>query len=235
MNIENAVVLITGSNRGLGLVFAQEALKRGAKKVYAAARNPETVTLEGVIPVKLDVNSPEDIARVVKECGDVTLLINNAGIAETGGILGDDVEASLRRQMETNVYAPMKLATAFAPVLAANNGGGIINVASVASWINLPILAAYSVTKAAVWSVSNAMRHELVEQKTQVLTLHVGFIETDLTKGFDVDKVSPETVVANTYNALEAGENQVLADEAAKQVHQALSTYPDIYLHAIKS
>ncbi|QUX92582.1 hypothetical protein CYL31_14750 [Marinomonas sp. A3A] len=78
MNIENAVVLITGSNRGLGLVFAQEALKRGAKKVYAAARNPETVTLEGVVPVKLDVNSPEDIARVVKECGDVTLLINNA-------------------------------------------------------------------------------------------------------------------------------------------------------------
>lgn len=78
MNIENAIVLITGSNRGLGLAFAKEALKRGAKKVYAAARNPETVTLEGVIPVKLDVNSPEDIARVVKECSDVTLLINNA-------------------------------------------------------------------------------------------------------------------------------------------------------------
>ena len=144
MNIENAVVLITGSNRGLGLVFAQEALKRGAKKVYAAARNPETVTLEGVIPVKLDVNSADDIERVVKKCSDVTLLINNAGIAELAGVLGDDVEASLRRQMETNVYAPMKLVTAFAPVLAANNGGGIINVASVASWINIPMLGAYS-------------------------------------------------------------------------------------------
>ena len=77
MNIENAIVLITGSNRGLGLAFAKEALKRGAKKVYAAARNPETVTLEGVIPVKLDVNSADDIERVVKECSDVTLLINN--------------------------------------------------------------------------------------------------------------------------------------------------------------
>lgn len=233
MKLENAVVLITGANRGLGLAFAKEALARGARKVYAAARNPASITLEGVIPVKLDVNNPDDVARVARDYDDVTLLINNAGVAETGGFLSEDAEAMLRRQLETNLFGPLKLSRAFAPVLAANGGGGIINVLSIASWITGPVLATYSATKSAAWSLTNALRQELSEQQTHVLGLHVGFIDTDLTNGMDVPKIAPNVVAERTFDGLEQNAHQVLADEATQQVHQALSSHPDIYLHAL--
>lgn len=233
MKLENSVVFVTGANRGLGLVFAKQALAQGARKVYAAARNPNSITLPGVIPVQLDVTNADDIARVARDYPDVTLLINNAGVAEMGPMLAEDAEAMLRRQMETNVYGPMRLSQAFAPVLQQNGGGGIINVLSIASWITGPLLATYSVTKSAAWSMTNALRQELQEQQTQVLGLHVGFIDTDLTKDLDVPKVSPELVVAETFAGLEQGAHQVLADDLTRQVHGALSGYPDIYLKAI--
>ncbi len=233
MKLENAVVLVTGANRGLGLAFAKEALARGAHKVYAAARNPDSITLEGVIPVKLDVTNKDDIAKLVEQCSDLTSLTNNAGVAELGAILADDAESMLRRQLETNLYGPLRLTQSFAPVLANNGGGGIINVLSIASWITGPLLATYSVTKSAAWSMTNAVRQELAAQQTQVLGLHVGFIDTDLTKGLDVPKVSAEQVVSRTFDALEAGEAQVLADEPTQMIHQALSSAPQVYLHAL--
>lgn len=233
MKLENSVVFVTGANRGLGLVFAKQALAQGARKVYAAARNPANITLEGVIPVQLDVTNADDIARVARDYPDVTLLINNAGVAEIGAMLSDDAEPMLRRQMETNVFGPLRLSKAFAPALQQNGGGAIINVLSIASWITGPLLATYSLTKAAAWSMTNALRQELLAQQTQVLGLHVGFIDTDLTKGLDVPKVSPELVVSETFAGLEQGAHQVLADDASRQVHAALSGYPDIYLHAI--
>ncbi|RVU33523.1 SDR family oxidoreductase [Rheinheimera riviphila] len=233
MKLENSVVFVTGANRGLGLVFAKQALAQGARKVYAAARNPDSITLPGVIPVKLDVTNADDIARVARDYPDVTLLINNAGVAEMGPMLAADAEAMLRRQMETNVFGPLRLSQAFAPVLEQNGGGGIINVLSIASWITGPLLATYSVTKSAAWSMTNALRQELQAQQTQVLGLHVGFIDTDLTQGLDVPKVSPELVVAETYAGLEQGAHQVLADDVTRQVHGSLSGYPDIYLQAI--
>ncbi|MBU0912599.1 MAG: SDR family oxidoreductase, partial [Gammaproteobacteria bacterium] len=200
MKLENAVVLVTGANRGLGLAFAKEALARGARKVYAAARNPDSITLEGVIPVKLDVTNKDDIAKLVEQCSDLTLLINNAGVADLGAMLAEDAEAMIRRQLETNLYGPLRLTQGFAPVLATNGGGGIINVLSIASWITGPLLATYSVTKSAAWSMTNAVRQELATQQTQVLGLHVGFIDTDLTKGLDVPKVSAEQVVNRTFD-----------------------------------
>jgi len=235
MKLENAVVLVTGANRGLGLAFAQEALARGARKVYAAARNPASITLKGVVAVKLDVNNPEDVARVARDCADVTLLINNAGVAEKGGVLGENAEAMLRRQLETNLFGPLRLSRSFAPMLASNGGGGIINVLSIASWITGPVLATYSATKSAAWSMTNALRQELKEQHTHVLGLHVGFIDTDLASDFDVPKIAPELVVTRTYDGLEQNAYQVLADDPTQQVHQALSSYPDIYLHALES
>lgn len=230
MKLKNAVVLITGANRGLGLEFAKQALAAGARKVYAAARNPASITLPGVIPVQLDVTNPADISRVAQELPDVTLLINNAGVAEIGGILLPEADQMLQRQMEVNVFGPLRLSQAFAPVLSANGGGGIINVLSIASWITGPLLATYSITKSAAWSMTNALRQELQAQQTQVLGLHVGFIDTDLTKDLAVPKVSPSSVVEATFTGLEQGANQVLADDATRQVHGALSGYPDIYL-----
>jgi NAD(P)-dependent dehydrogenase (short-subunit alcohol dehydrogenase family) len=233
MKLENAVVLVTGANRGLGLAFAKEALARGARKVYAAARNPDSITLEGVIPVKLDVTNKDDIARLVEQCSDLTLLINNAGVAEIGAMLTEDSETMLRRQLETNLYGPLRLTQNFATVLANNGGGGIINVLSIASWITGPLLATYAVTKSAAWSMTNAVRQELAAQQTQVLGLHVGFIDTDLTKGLDVPKVSAEQVVNRTFDGLEQGVDQVLADEPTQMIHQALSSAPQVYLHAL--
>lgn len=230
MKLDNAVVLITGANRGLGLAFAKEALARGARKVYAGARDPASVTLPGVIPVKLDVTNPADVARVAAELGDVTLLINNAGIANTGGFLAPNSLESARAHMETNFFGPLLLSQAFAGVLASNGGGGIVNVLSVVSWINSPVLGVYSASKSAAWGLTNGLRHELRQQKTQVLGLHVGFIDTDMTSGFDAPKTPPGVVVARTLDALEAGADEVLADEFTQQVKQGLSAEPGVYL-----
>lgn len=230
MKLDNAVVLITGANRGLGLAFAKEALARGARKVYAGARDPASVTLPGVIPVKLDVTNPADVARVAAELGDVTLLVNNAGIANTGGFLAPNSVESARAHMETNFFGPLLLSQAFAGVLATNGGGAIVNVLSVVSWINSPVLGVYSASKSAAWGLTNGLRHELRPQRTQVLGLHVGFIDTDMTSGFDAPKTPPGVVVARTLDALEAGADEVLADEFTQQVKQGLSAQPGVYL-----
>jgi NAD(P)-dependent dehydrogenase (short-subunit alcohol dehydrogenase family) len=233
MKLDNATVFITGANRGLGLAFAREALGRGARKVYAAARDPSSVTLPGVVPVKLDVTKPEDIAAAARACGDVTLLINNAGIAATGGFLAEDAIASAQRHLDTNFFGPLRLTQAFAPILAVNGGGAILNVLSIASWINVPLLGNYGMSKSAAWAMTNGTRIELAEQKTQVLALHVGYIDTDLTDGFDVPKSAPGAVVRTTLDALEAGANEVLADDVTRQVHAGLSADPAVYLQAI--
>ena len=232
MQLNNAVVFISGANRGLGLAFATAALARGASKVYAGARNPQSITLPGVIAVKLDVTNEQDIARAAAECADVTLLINNAGIAETGSFLAEGAEAMLQRQINVNVLGPLRLTRAFAPVLAKNGGGAIINVLSVASWITGPLLATYAATKSTAWSLTNALRQELAAQHTHVLGLHAGFIDTDLTTGLDVPKTTPQAVVAAAFDGLEQQALQVLADDITKQVHQALSPHPHVYLLA---
>ena len=232
MKLDNATVFITGANRGLGLAFAREALARGARKVYAAARDPATVTLAGVVPVKLDVTNAEEVAAAARAAGDVTVLINNAGIAATGGFLAENSIESAQRHLETNLYGPIRLTQAFAPILARNGGGAILNVLSIASWINGPLLGNYGMSKSAAWAMTNGTRIELLGQNTQVLALHVGFIDTDLTAGFDVPKQSPESVAKTALAALEDGASEVLADEITRQVHRGLSAEPAVYLKA---
>lgn len=235
MKLNNATVFITGANRGLGLAFAREALARGARKVYAAARDPATITLPGVVPIRLDVNKPDEVAAAAKACGDVTLLINNAGIAATGGFLVEGSIEAAQRHLDTNFFGPMRMTQAFAPILGANGGGAILNVLSVVSWISGPVLGNYGMSKSAAWALTNGTRFELKEQETQVLGLHVGFIDTDLTRGFDAPKSSPDAVVKITYDALEAGASEVLADEMTRQVHAGLTAEPPIYLGAGKA
>lgn len=230
MKLDNATVLITGANRGIGLAFAQAALARGARKVYAGARDPRSVTLPGVTPLQLDVNSPADIASAAAVAPDVTLVINNAGIAQFSGLLAADAEARLRQQLETNLFGMLRVSQAFAPVLAANGGGALLNVASVASWITSPALAGYAVTKSAVWSLSNGLRNELRAQQTQVLTLHMGFVDTDMTAAIDSPKSTPAQIVERALDALEAGADEVLADEITQQVRQGLAMQPAVYL-----
>ena len=232
MQIENSTVLITGANRGIGLAFAKAFLARGAHKVYAGARDPSKISLTGVTPIKLDVNSISDVKAAAKLAQDVNIVVNNAGIAQLGSFMVEDAEATLRSHFETNVLGVLRMSQAFAPVLARNGGGALLNVASVASWISSPLLANYAVSKSALWSLSNGLRNDLRGQGTQVLTLHMGFVDTDLTKGLEMPKETPEAIVDRALQALEAGAHEVLADEMTKQVKAGLSVDPAVYLAA---
>jgi len=230
MKIENSVVLVTGANRGIGLAFARVLLARGARKVYAAARKPESVTLPGIEALQLDVTKPEEVDVAVHQASDVTLVINNAGIAQPGGFLAQDSDAVARRIFETNFFGMLSMSKAFAPVLKANGGGALLNVLSVASWVNGGELAAYSASKSAAWSLTNALRHELAGQKTQVLGLHMAYVDTDLTRGFEVQKSSAEEIVQRALDGLEAGADEVLADVLTQQIRQGLAASRPIYL-----
>ncbi len=230
MKIENAVVLVTGANRGIGLAFARELLARGARKVYAGARDPASVTQPGAQALRLDVTKPEDVAAAAALASDVTLVINNAGVAQPGGFLAPDSEDVARRIFETNFFAMLRMSKALAPVLKANGGGALLNVLSVASWVNGGELAAYSASKSAAWSLTNSLRNELAAHKTQVLALHMAYVDTDLTRGFDVPKSSPEEIVKRALDGLESGLDEVLADELTLQVKRGMTAARPSYL-----
>jgi len=230
MKIKDSVVLVTGANRGIGLAFARELLARGARKVYAGARDPASVTLSGVQAVRLDVTKPEDVAAAAALASDVTLVINNAGVGQPGGFLAADSEDTSRRMLETNFYGVLRMSKAFAPALKANGGGGLLNVLSIVSWVNGGELAAYAASKSAAWSLTNSLRQELAAQKTQVLGLHMGYVDTDLIRDFDVPKTSPEDIVKRALDGLEAGADEVLADELTQQVKAGLTAKRPSYL-----
>jgi NAD(P)-dependent dehydrogenase (short-subunit alcohol dehydrogenase family) len=231
MKLKNSVVLITGANRGIGLEFARQALVRGAKKVYAAARIPNSIPLSGVEKIKLDVTSEQDIAALAAQMPDLTLIINNAGIGDFGSFLADDSVESSRRHMETNFFGPLRITKALAPVLAQNGGGAILNVLSVVSWFNSPLLAPYGASKSAAWALTNGLRLELKAQSTQVTALHMGFVDTDLTAGIDSPKALPQDIVHRAYQGLEAGLAEVLADETSQHVKQGLTAEIPFYIN----
>jgi NAD(P)-dependent dehydrogenase (short-subunit alcohol dehydrogenase family) len=230
MKIHNSVALVTGANRGIGLAFTRELLARGARKVYAGARDPSSVTLPGVEPLRLDVTKAEDIAAAVARAGEVTLVINNAGIGAVGGFLAPDSEAVTRHMFETNFFGMLRVSQAFAPALKHNGGGALLNVLSIVSWINGGQLAGYGASKSAAWSLTNALRHELAAQKTQVTALHMAFVDTDLVRTLAQPKTSPEEIVRRALDGLEAGIDEVLGDELTRAVKQGLSAAAASYL-----
>jgi NAD(P)-dependent dehydrogenase (short-subunit alcohol dehydrogenase family) len=222
MNVKGSVALVTGANRGLGAVLCRELIERGASKVYAGARDVGNVTMAGVTPVRLDVTSAHDIAAAAELCGDTTLLINNAGILNAGSVLAPDALDLGRTEFETNVFGTIAMSRAFAPVLGANGGGAIINVLSVLSWVSSPGAALYCASKAAAWSLTNALRLELLSQHTHVMALHVGLMETDMTAGMRAPKVSPDGVALKALDGLESGAFEVLADDVSRRVRSSL-------------
>lgn len=233
MKVKGAVVFVTGASRGLGLAFVHEALARGAAKVYAGVRHVEGFDVPGAIPVKMDVTNPASIADAVKFASDTTLLVNNAGIAElTPDMFALSVEDQSRRFLETNYFGVVRTTTAFQSILPQDGTGGIINVLSDATWKAAPIIAPYAASKAAAWSYTNSARLQLEAKKIQVLGLHVGFIDTDLTKGIDVPKSTPQDVVRETYDALEAGELEVMADAGTRALKQTLAAKVPGYMTA---
>lgn len=230
MRIQNAVALVTGTNRGLGLAFTQALVAAGARKVYAAARDPASVKQAGVVPVRLDVTNAAEVAAAAGELGDVTLVINNAGIIRGSGFLGEKGVDAVRAELETNFFGPVHVSRAFAPILARNGGGAIVNVLSALSWVAFPSSSTYSASKAAAWAFSNGLRNELRGQGTQVLALHVGYVDTDMVRDVAAPKSKPEDVARQTLEALEAGKSEILADEVSRRIKQNLSAEPGVYL-----
>ena len=221
MRIEGSTALVTGANRGLGRHLAQELLARGAR-VYAAARNPASVDLAGVTPIALDVTDPASVAAAAEATGDVTLLVNNAG-SSTGAALLDDSLADIELEMNTHFYGTLLVTRAFAPQLAAGGGGGVLNILSVLSWLNLGAGGAYGAAKAAEWSLTNGLRLQLAGQGTQVTALHVGYMDTDMVRDLDVPKIDPAVVAKLALDGLAAGVPEVLADDTSRRVQQGLA------------
>jgi NAD(P)-dependent dehydrogenase (short-subunit alcohol dehydrogenase family) len=216
MELHGAVALVTGANRGLGKAYA-EALAAAGVKVYAGARDPETVTSEGVIPVRLDVTDADQVAQAAAALTDVNVVINNAGIGALQTPLTADLDAA-RQLMEVNYFGLLRVSQAFAPQLA---GGALVNVLSVASFRPLLSLSVYSATKAAAWSITTALREELAD--TLVVGVHAGFIDTDLAAAVPAEnKIPPSQVVEATLDALRNDETEVLADDVSRLAKAAL-------------
>ena len=223
MKIDGSAALVTGANRGLGRAYARELVKRGAAKVYGAARDPAAVTEPGVTPIALDITDPGRVAEVAQQCADVSLLVNNAGVMMASAFIGaPDLDAA-RLEMETNYFGTLSMCRAFAPVLAANGGGAIVNMLSVTSFYANPFDASYGASKAAAWSLTNGVRLELHHQRTLVVAVHASFIDTDMAALADAPKDSPESVARQVFDAVEAGQIEVLADERTRTVKADLS------------
>jgi NAD(P)-dependent dehydrogenase (short-subunit alcohol dehydrogenase family) len=223
MDIQNAVAVVTGANRGFGRQLAAELLKRGARKVYAGARRPDSVDLPGAVPLQLDITDPASVAQAAKVASDATLLINNAGVSTHVGLIDGDI-ADIRLEMETHFFGSLNVARAFAPILTANGGGAILNVLSVLSWVHYPSYGGYSAAKAAELAMTNVIRQELAPAGIDVTALHVGYMDTDMADYVDSsDKVDPAWVAGLALDGVQARALEVVADDKSRNARAALS------------
>ncbi len=223
MDVKGSVALVTGANRGLGAAFVRGLLGGGAATVYGAARSEYQPAEPGQVPVRLDITDPDQVAAVAAQLTDVNLVINNAGVFHSANALADDLEASLRADLETNLFGTLAISRAFAPILAANGGGALVNVLSVASWRSLPGFAAYGASKSAAWSVTNSLRLALRPNGTLVVAVHAGFLDTDMAATVTSPKTAPSAVVDQVLAALTNGAEEVLVDDVSRQVKAGLS------------
>ncbi|MEU8814424.1 SDR family oxidoreductase [Actinoplanes sp. NPDC048796] len=218
--IKDSVALVTGGSRGIGKALVEELYARGAAKVYATARDPRTVTNPDAVPLALEVTDEASVAAAAAQAGDITILINNAGIASGASFLDSPLD-EVRRDMEANFYGPLLLTRAFAPIIERNGGGHILNVHSALSWFADG--GPYSASKAALWSQSNSLRLLLRPRHIAVTGLHVGYVDTDMTTKIDAPKTSPHDVAVAALNGIESNAHEVLADDVSRTVKSALS------------
>jgi NAD(P)-dependent dehydrogenase (short-subunit alcohol dehydrogenase family) len=222
VRIEGVTALVTGANRGLGRVMARMLLERGARRVYGGAREPREVTEPGVVPVRLDVTDPGQVAAAAERCSDVTLLVNNAGVLTDSPLLGAPDLAAARTEMEVNYFGTLAMCRAFAPLLVGSAPGAVVNVLSIASWFTNPAMGSYSASKAAAWAMTNGVREELRHSGVLVVGVHCGYIDTDMAAHVSGPKNTPESVAAQALDAVEAGRTEVLADERTRRAREDL-------------
>lgn len=214
MNIENTIALVTGANRGAGKVYVAELLRRGAAKVYAGARDAdslaETVALDParVVPIQLDVTEPPEIEAAAQVASDVTLLINNAGALSFGGAL-EVTQDAINRDMAVNLGGLRDVTRAFTPVIEANGGGAVVNMLTLLSFVSAPGFSAYNASKAAAWSMAMSLRAYLRPKGIAVVNAFPAGIDTDMLAAVDAPKDAPEEVVRDVLDAVEAGQEDV--------------------------
>lgn len=220
-SLSKAVVLVTGANGGIGTHLVHEALERGAAKVYATARTPRDWNDDRIVSLRLDVTDLESIRSVAAAAGDVTVLINNAGTSVSSPGILTQTDDEIRANVDTNFLGPLHLTRAFAPIISARPGGIVINIHSALSWF--AAAGIYSATKAALWSTTNSLRIELAPAGVHVVGVHVGWVDTAMAAHTTDPKTDPADLVRTVYDAVEAGEYEVLADETSVRLKAALS------------
>jgi NAD(P)-dependent dehydrogenase (short-subunit alcohol dehydrogenase family) len=227
--IEGAVALVTGANRGIGRALTEALLTRGARKVYATARNPETLRAlrdERLVSLRLDVTDADQIRAVGEAASDVELVFNNAGVALPGGIADSTVFDRARREMEVNYFGPLQLLQCLAPTLARNGGGAVVNIGSAAGLTNFPFIPTYSASKAALHSLTQAARILLGAQGTSVFGVYAGPVDTDMTRGFELPKTSPREVAFAILDGIEAGQEDIFPDAFAADFSRQFQSSP---------
>jgi NAD(P)-dependent dehydrogenase (short-subunit alcohol dehydrogenase family) len=233
MQIEGSTALVTGAGRGIGRAIATELLARGAT-VYAGVRDASQLDDDRLIPVIVDVTDEQQVADAAARLSDVNIVINNAGIAGGTSPLDANAVDGARRELEVNYLGPLRVSRAFAPVLAANGGGALVNVLSVVSFVAFPQIGTYSASKAAAWSLTGSLRVQLREQGTLVVGVHMGFVDTDLTAGLELEKIAPSEVAVALADALANDREEVLVDDLSRQIKAGLADDLELLYPAIQ-
>lgn len=228
MQINKSIILITGANRGIGRAFVEAALKSGAPKIYAAARNLDSLKdvmamdKDRVHVLQIDVTNPEQIQAAAEAAQDVQIVINNAGIAEWSAIIASEDISSARREMEVNYFGLLQMSRAFAPILSKNGGGALVNISSIGGLVGIPAIGTYCATKAAVHSLTQSVRGELAAQGTLVVGVYPGPVDTDMAAGGDFEKELPAVVAQAVLEGIDRGDEYIYPDKTAKEVAQGL-------------
>ncbi|MDR3664375.1 MAG: SDR family oxidoreductase [Mycobacterium sp.] len=220
VEVAGKVVVVTGGRRGLGAALVDEVLAKGARKVYSTGRSSFTDDRAAVVTHELEVRSFESVSAFADLASDAEIVFNNAGILLPGSLLTGSFD-DITETFDINVLGPLRVARAFAPILAANGGGALVNMHSVLSWMSGS--GAYGASKAAAWSATNSLRAELAAQRTQVVGVHAGLIETDMVAGLPGPKATAADIATRIVDGLESGAIEVLADDVTVGVKAALS------------
>lgn len=227
MHISDQIALVTGANRGIGRQFVLELLDRGAAKVYATARRPETLDFDDarVVPLRLDLLDHHSVVAAARIAHDVSVLVNNAGISTGAELVTGDL-SDVRREMDTHFWGTLDVIREFAPVLDAHGGGAIVNILSALSWFASPGTGSYAAAKAAEWNMTNGVRLELAGQGTLVQGVLLGAAETDIAAGYDGPKIDPRDVPRASLDGLETGSIEIIVDDWTAMVKSSLAGDP---------